>query len=51
MIIDFTKITIYEILALLLSLIAILVPLFKWLWRTWFVKAKLKFIHRNPIIL
>lgn len=51
MIIDFTKITIYEILALLLSLIAILVPLFKWLWRTLFVKAKLKFIPNGKITL
>ena len=51
MIIDFTKITIYEILALLLSLIAILVPSFKWLWRTLFVKAKLKFIPNGKIIL
>ena len=51
MIIDFTKITIYEILALLLSLIAILVPLFKWLWRALFVKAKLKFIPNGKIIL
>lgn len=51
MVIDFTKITIYEILALLLSLIAILVPLFKWLWRTWFVKAKLKFIPNGKILL
>lgn len=51
MIIDFAKITIYEILALLLSLIAILVPLFKWLWRTWFVKAKLKFIPNGKILL
>lgn len=51
MIIDFTRITIYEILALVLSLIAILVPLFKWLWKTWFVKAKLKFIPNGKLLL
>ena len=51
MIIDFTRITIYEILALALSLIAILVPLFKWLWKTWFVKAKLKFIPNKKVLV
>lgn len=51
MIIDFTKITIYEILALLLSLIAILVPSFKWLWRTLLVKAKLKFIPNKKVLV
>ena len=44
MTIDFTKITVYEILALILSLVAILVPLVKWLWKTFCVRAKLQFI-------
>ena len=51
MIIDFTKITIYEILALVLSLIAILVPLFKCLWNALFVKAELKFIPNKKMLV
>ena len=51
MIIDFSKITVYEFLALILSLIAILVPLIKWLWKTLVVKAKLKFIPNDKILV
>ena len=51
MIIDFTKITVYEILALILSLVAILVPLVKWLWKTFCVRAKLQFIPNNKLLV
>ena len=51
MTIDFTKITVYEILALILSLVAILVPLVKWLWKTFCVRAKLQFIPNNKLLV
>ena len=41
MIIDFSKITIYEIFALILSTIAILIPIIQWAWKKWVVKPVL----------
>lgn len=42
MIVDFSVITIYEVLALALSTIAILIPLIQYLWRKWVI---------NPILI
>lgn len=42
MVIDFSTITIYELLALFLSLIAILIPIVKWWWLKSIIKPKLK---------
>ena len=42
MIIDFSKITIYELMALCLSLIAILIPIVQWGWKKFVVKPDLK---------
>lgn len=41
MIIDFSKITIYEIFALILSTIAILIPIIQWAWKKWVIKPVL----------
>ena len=51
MIIDFSKITVYEILALTLSLIAILVPFIKWAWHSWIIKANLNFIPNEKMFI
>lgn len=42
MTVDFTKITIYELLALILATIALLIPLVQWAWKKWAVKPILK---------
>lgn len=42
MVIDFSKITIYELLALCLSLIAILIPIVQWVWKKFVVRPDLK---------
>lgn len=42
MVIDFSRITIYEVLALGLSLIAILIPIIQWVWKKFIVKPELK---------
>lgn len=41
MTIDFSKITVYELLALILSIIAILIPIIQWAWKRWVVKPVL----------
>ena len=43
MIIDFSKITIYEVFALALSIIAILIPIIQWAWKKCVVTTKLCF--------
>lgn len=43
MVIDFSKITIYEIFALGLSAIAILIPIVQWAWKKWMVIPELKY--------
>lgn len=35
--------TIYEILAICISVVALLVPLFQWIWKKWISKAKLNY--------
>lgn len=45
MIIDFSKITIYEVFALVLSIIAILIPIIQWAWKKWVIKPVL---HHLP---
>lgn len=43
--IDFTaKMSIYELLALIISIIALFVQLGKWIWNKWFKKAKLNYL-------
>lgn len=44
MTIDFSKITIYELLALVLSIIAILIPVIQWAWGKWVIKPVLNHI-------
>ena len=41
MVIDFSRITIYEIFALILSIIAILIPIIQWAWKKWIIKPVL----------
>ncbi|MCM1214301.1 MAG: hypothetical protein NC331_01495 [Lachnospiraceae bacterium] len=44
MVIDFSKITIYEVLALILAGVAILIPIIQWAWKKWAVKPVLIYI-------
>jgi hypothetical protein len=41
MTVDFTKITIYELLALILAGIAIIIPIIQWAWKKWIVRPVL----------
>ena len=41
---DFSTISIYELLALILSAVAIFVPLIKWAWNKWITKPILNFL-------
>lgn len=50
--IDFSKaMTIYELLALVLAVIALLVPLVKWIWNKWILKAKVSFLPIGRAVL
>ncbi len=49
MVVDFSKITIYEAIALILSFIAIIIPFIKWLWDKWFVKPVLNHLPTGNI--
>lgn len=51
MIIDFSTITIYELLALCLSLIAILIPIVQWWWKKSVIKPKLKHYPTGRVYL
>lgn len=51
MIIDFSKITIYELLALILSGFAILIPIIQWAWEKWVVKPILVHLPTGRIML
>jgi hypothetical protein len=41
MTIDFSRITIYELAALILAIIAILIPIIQWMWKKWVVKPEI----------
>ena len=43
--IDFTaKMSIYELLALIVSVVALIAPIIKWAWKKWFKKARLNYL-------
>ena len=43
--------TIYEFLAIVLSAIAILIPIFQAIWKKWIIKEKLNFLPTGRIAL
>lgn len=47
--VDFSKITVYEIIALILSFIAIVTPIVQWMWRKWVVKAILNHLPTGKV--
>ena len=49
MVIDFSKITVYELIALILSFIAIMIPIVQWAWNKWIVKPILKLLPTGKI--
>lgn len=51
MIIDFTKMTIYELFALILATIAILIPVIQWAWKKWIIKPRLSFYPTGQAML
>lgn len=51
MVVDFSKITVYEVIALALSFIAIIVPLIKWAWQRWFVQPILNHLPTGKVYL
>jgi hypothetical protein len=51
MIIDFSIITIYELLALILAGIAILIPIIQWAWKKWVIKPVLIYIPTGRAML
>lgn len=47
-IIDFTdKMSIYELLALIISMVALVVPIINWAWKKWIKKAKLHYMSNG----
>lgn len=50
MVVD-SKITVYEVIALTLSFIAIIVPLIKWAWQRWFVQPILNHLPTGKVYL
>ena len=51
MIIDFSKITIYEVFALTLSIVAILIPVIQWAWKKWIVTPRIYFHSTGRVLL
>ena len=51
MTIDFSTITIYELLALILAIVALLIPIVPWAWKKWMVKPELKHISTGSATL
>ena len=49
MVVDFSKITVYEVIALIMSFIAIIVPFVKWAWQKWFVKPVLNHLPTGKV--
>lgn len=49
MVIDFSKITVYEVIALILSFIAIMIPIVQWAWNKWFVQPVLVHLPTGKI--
>ena len=47
--IDFSTITVYELIALILSFTAIVIPVIKWAWNRWFVKPILNHLPTGKI--
>lgn len=47
--IDFSKITVYEVIALFLSFIAIMIPIVQWAWNRWLVKPVLNHLTTGKI--
>lgn len=47
--IDFSTITVYELIALILSFIAIMIPIVQWAWNKWIVKPILKLLPTGKI--
>lgn len=47
--VDFSTITVYEVIALVLSFIAIVVPFIKWSWYKWVVKPVLKHLPTGKV--
>jgi hypothetical protein len=51
MTIDFSTITIYELLALVLSCVAILIPIIQWTWKKWVIKPILTYLPTGSAML
>lgn len=52
MVVDFSEpMSIYELIAIIISIIAILTPVIKWIWNEWVVKPKLKHLPTGNIFL
>jgi hypothetical protein len=49
MVIDFSTITIYEVIALILSFIAIMIPIVQWAWNKWIVRPVLRHIPTGKL--
>lgn len=51
MTVDFSKITIYELLALILATVALLIPIVQWAWKKWCVKPILNHLSTGRALL
>lgn len=51
MIIDFTKMTIYELFALILAILALIIPLGQWIYKKWLIKPVLKHLPTGKVSL
>lgn len=49
MVVDFSKITVYEVIALILSFIAIMIPIIQWAWHKWIVRPILRHIPTGKL--
>lgn len=51
MIVDFSKMTIYELFALILAFVALIIPFIQWIYRKWLIKPILKHLPNGKVNL